>query len=101
MHQRQFNPRAARDGSFNDACGPGNDTAAGRRRHEDDVGLTATLPGPAGCSPIRDIHHIVVDLFDAVEPGCRVRGGACIPDQFGAAGFAQLVDQTRGQIRDV
>ena len=98
MHQRQFDSRTAGQGRLDDAGRPGHDAAAGRRRHENHIGLAATLASPTGGGPICHIYDIVVDLFDAVEPGRCVGGGARIPDQFGTTRLAQFIDQARCQV---
>ena len=101
MHQGKLDSRAAGQGRIGEAAWPGRLLCAGRGEQQDHVRLAATLPRPTRGARIRDIHHIVIQLFDAIEPSGGVGARPRVPHQLRAAGTGVFGDPTGGEIRHV
>jgi hypothetical protein len=96
VQERELDARAAGEGGA-DAARPRPHLSSRLRQAQDDVGLPAALARPTGLGRIRDVYHVVVELFHTAEPGRSMRCGAHVPDQLRTARPAELGSELRGE----
>jgi hypothetical protein len=101
MQQGEIDAGSAGHRRLGNAARPGLHCRTGGRDQQYHIRLAAALASPTRGGGIRHIDYIIIQLFDAIEPGGGMSAGPHIPHQLGSARARELRDQASRQIGDV